>query len=85
MRWIAFGLALALVAHGTALAQSTPGGAPPPAVQRAGEVEYLSGGAGEEERPHRRGDVAHAQVGEDFVNLVSIGGHRTLLCSRHEG
>jgi len=52
MRWIAFGLALALalVAHGTALAQSTPGGAPPPEVQRAGEVEYLSGGAGEEER-----------------------------------
>jgi len=50
MRWIAFGLALALVTHGTALAQSPPGGAPPPAVQRAGEVEYLSGGAGEEER-----------------------------------
>jgi hypothetical protein len=50
MRCIAFGLALALLVQGAALAQSTPGAAPSPEVQRAGEIEYLSGGAGEEER-----------------------------------
>jgi len=50
MRSIAFVLVLSLVVEGAALAQSAPGAAPPPEVQRAGEVEYLSGGAGEEER-----------------------------------
>ena len=50
---IALGLGLALVVTCAALAQSVPataGAAPPPAVQRAGDIEYLSGGAGEEER-----------------------------------
>ena len=40
MRCIAYGLGLALLVQGAAWAQSTPGAAPPPAVQRAGEVEY---------------------------------------------
>ena len=62
MRWIAFGLALALVTHGTALAQSPPGGAPPPAVQRAGEVEYLSGGAvGDQREGETEGDPSHGE------------------------
>jgi hypothetical protein len=50
---IALGLGLALAAASAALAQTvpaTPGAAPTPAVQRAGDVEYLNGGAGEEER-----------------------------------
>jgi len=47
---IALGLGLALIATCAALAQATPGAAPPPTVQRAGSVDYLNGGAGEEER-----------------------------------
>jgi len=49
---IALGLALALVVTCAALAQTAPAApeAPPPAVQRAGSIEYLNGGAGEEER-----------------------------------
>jgi len=50
---IALGLGLALIVTCAALAQTTPavpGTPPPPAVQRAGSVEYLNGGAGEEER-----------------------------------
>ena len=50
MRRIVTGMVLTMALHGVGLAQSTPGGAPPPEVQRAGEIEYLSGGAGEEER-----------------------------------
>ena len=41
---IALGLGLALIVTCAALAQTAP------AVQRAGKVEYVSGGAGEEER-----------------------------------
>ena len=41
---IALGLGLALIVTCAALAQTAP------AVQRAGNVEYLNGGAGEEER-----------------------------------
>jgi len=41
---IALGLGLALIVTCAALAQTAP------AVQRAGNVEYVSGGAGEEER-----------------------------------
>ena len=49
---LALGLGLALVVHCAASAQSTPAApeAPPPEVQRAGAIEYLNGGAGEEER-----------------------------------
>lgn len=50
---IALGLGLALIATCAALAQAAPavaGEPPPPTVQRAGSVEYLNGGAGEEER-----------------------------------
>ena len=51
---IALGLGLALVLTCAALAQTAPAAAPgaaaPPAVQRSGGVEYLNGGAGEEER-----------------------------------
>jgi hypothetical protein len=49
---IALGLTLALVVTCAALAQTAPAApeAPPPVVQRAGSVEYLNGGAGEEER-----------------------------------
>ncbi|MEO5883629.1 MAG: hypothetical protein ABIQ06_14515 [Caldimonas sp.] len=50
---IALGLGLALIVSCPALAQgapAVPGAPPPPAVQRAGSVEYLNGGAGEEER-----------------------------------
>jgi hypothetical protein len=51
---LALGLGLALVITCAALAQSAPaaepGAAPQPAVQRAGSVAYLNGGAGVEER-----------------------------------
>ena len=49
---IALGLGLALVVMFPARAQTSPpaGGLPPPAMQHAGDVEYLNGGAGEEER-----------------------------------
>jgi hypothetical protein len=50
---IAWGLGLALIATCAALAQTAPavpGAAPAPTVQRSGGVEYLNGGAGEEER-----------------------------------
>ena len=50
---IALGLGLALIVTCAALAQTAapvPGAAPPPTVQRAGGIDYLSGGAGEEER-----------------------------------
>ena len=51
---IALGLGLALVVTCATLAQppspATPGTAPTPSVQRVGGVEYLNGGAGEEER-----------------------------------
>ena len=50
---IALGLGLALIVTCAALAQTTstvPEASPQPAVQRAGSVEYLNGGAGEEER-----------------------------------
>ena len=50
---IAFALGLASTVAGTALGQTATaasGAAPPMAVQRAAEVEYLSGGAGVEER-----------------------------------
>jgi len=50
MRCIALALGLSPVVQGAVLAQSTSGATPSPAVQRAGEVEYLSGGAGEDER-----------------------------------
>ncbi len=50
---IALGLGLALIVTCAALAQTptgVPGAPPSPVVQRAGSVEYLNGGAGEEER-----------------------------------
>ena len=50
---LAVGLGLAVVVTFAALAQTAPampGAAAAPAVQRAGGVEYLNGGAGEEER-----------------------------------
>lgn len=50
---MALGLGLALAFSCAALAQTppaVPGAAPSPAVQRAGGVDYLNGGAGEEER-----------------------------------
>lgn len=49
---LALGLGLALIVTCAALAQAPamPGAAPPPAAQRSGGVEYLNGGAGEEER-----------------------------------
>ena len=50
---IALGLGLALIVTCAALPQTTstvPEASPQPAVQRAGSVEYLNGGAGEEER-----------------------------------
>ena len=66
MRWIAFGLALALVAHGTALAQSTPGGAPPPEVQRAGVVVDR----GQRVEVHER----HFAAGQHDVGVVRVRG-----------
>ena len=47
---LALSLATALVCAGTALAQSAPGAASPAPLQRQGGVEYLSGGAGDDER-----------------------------------
>jgi len=46
----ALSLGIALICAGVALAQSVPGAPPPPRVQVQGGVEYLNGGAGEEER-----------------------------------
>jgi hypothetical protein len=47
---LAVSLAIASVCSGAALAQSGPGAPAPPRVQVQGGVEYLNGGAGEEER-----------------------------------
>ena len=46
----ALSLGTALICAGVAFAQSVPGAPPPPRVQVQGGVEYLNGGAGEEER-----------------------------------
>jgi hypothetical protein len=65
---LALGLGLALVVTCAALAQTAaavPGAAPPPTVQRAGGVEYLNGGAGEEERA-----VMNAQRGAFPLRIV---------------
>ena len=47
---LALSFATALICAGAALAQPAPGAPPPPLVQVQGGVEYLNGGAGEEER-----------------------------------
>jgi len=47
---LSLSLATALACAGAALAQPAPGAPAPPRVQVQGSVEYLNGGAGEEER-----------------------------------
>ena len=47
---LALSLGTALICAGAALAQPVPGAPAPPRVQVQGGVEYLNGGAGEEER-----------------------------------
>ena len=47
---LAVSLATAAICAGAAFAQPVPGAPPPPRVQVQGGVEYLNGGAGEEER-----------------------------------
>jgi hypothetical protein len=47
---LALSLGAALICAGAVFAQSVPGAPPPPLVQVQGGVEYLNGGAGEEER-----------------------------------
>jgi len=82
----AMAFACAAVAH----AQPAPGAAPPPRVQLQGGVEYLNGGAGEEERAAIVAQSADlplrivfsvasgAYVLADHVDVANAGGAKVL-------